>query len=60
MSDEAKKTIETIQQGNLPPLKTISLKGTQSSPRGIDHSTYGLQYLNEDTHVSSNTDNQEN
>ena len=53
MSEDAKKTIETIKSGNLPPLNTTNSKGTQSSQRGIDHSTFGLQNLNESAHKSS-------
>lgn len=60
MSEDAKKTIETIQKGKLPPLNiptpkdTIKTKGTQSSQRGLDRTTFGLQYLNENAHDSSN------
>lgn len=52
MSEEAKKIIQTIKQGKLPPLNTTVSKGTQSSQRGIDHSTFGLQTLNEDTQIT--------
>lgn len=59
MSEEAKKTIETVKQGKLPPLTTPNDRGKQSSSNitkpnstktsqhGIDHSRFGLQYLNE-------------
>ena len=57
MSEDAKKTIETIKSGKLPPLNTSNSQGTQLSQRGIDHSTYGLQTLNEDLHSSSNKSN---
>ena len=59
MSEEAKKTIETIKQGKLPPLNTTTTKGKQSSQRGIDHSTYGLQYLNEGANVSLSKKNKD-
>lgn len=57
MSEEAKKTIETIKQGKLPPLNTTNLKGTQTSERGIDHSTFGLQSLNENLGKTANHKN---
>lgn len=58
MSEEAKKIIDTIKQGKLPPLNTTSTKGTQSSQRGIDHSTFGLQTLNEgaNSQIKKNND----
>lgn len=50
MSDEAKNIINTVNNGELPviPLATDALtKGLQSSQRGIDKSTFGLQNLSE-------------
>ena len=57
MSEDAKKTIKIIQGGKLPPLNTSNSQGTELSQRGIDHSTYGLQTLNEDLKGSSNKNN---
>ena len=57
MSEDSKKTIETIKSGKLPPLNTSNSKGTELSQRGIDHSTYGLQSLNEGLQGSSDKNN---
>lgn len=53
MSEEAEKVIQTIKQGSLPSLTINNDKGTQSSQRGIDHTTLGLQSLNENAQRSS-------
>lgn len=53
MSEEAEKIIQTIKQGSLPSLTINNDKGTQSSQRGIDHTTFGLQSLNEKAQRSS-------
>ena len=53
MSEDAKKIINTIKSGKLPPLNTPSTQnkptkeGIQKSERGLGNSTFGLQNINE-------------
>ncbi len=55
MSDEAKEILNTIKNGNLPPLNTppsnspTSGLGIEISQRGLDRTTFGLQTFNEST-----------
>ena len=50
MSEEAKNIIASVDKGILPPLN-VQLKNTSSgietSKRGLDRTTFGLQTLNE-------------
>ena len=49
MSEEAKKIIETIKKGELPPLSsnsTADSKGTQTLQHGISNTEFGLQIRN--------------
>ena len=50
MSDEAKNIIASVEKGILPPLKTQpknTSSGIETSKRGLDRTTFGLQTLNE-------------
>lgn len=60
MSEEAEKIIQIIKQGSLPSLTINNDKGTQSSRRGIDHTTFGLQSLDENAQRSSTSMRKEN
>lgn len=49
MSDDAKKVIETIKKGELPPLSsnsTADSKGTQTLQHGINLTEFDLQTRN--------------
>lgn len=48
MSEEAKKIIDAVQNGNLPPLPSSnSSSENQGDQYGINKTTFGLQPLNE-------------
>lgn len=50
MSDKANEILKSLQNGSLPNLKTNTNStnaGVDTSQRGIDRTTFGLQTLNE-------------
>ena len=66
MSEDVKKIIQTIKNGELPPLNTqptpnkSTSNGIQKSERGLDHSTFGLQNLDEGLRIVTDSEKKTN
>lgn len=57
MSDEAKKIVASVDKGVLPPINTQpknSNSGIDTSTRGLDRTTFGLQKISEQLNRKNN------